>query len=138
MFQLRNVEAGKNLDNHVRAPSTEEISNTKPAFNSRTTKYQKIEIADGHFVTFSSGLLTHPFMFQSAYRHRNIKGQEATTYQDKWITVDYIFHSSIVPIEIYSLPTTDECSAYLPTIPNSVVGSDHLCLGTTFRMLKKS
>lgn len=138
MFQLRNAEYGKHLDNHVEAPSMEETTHTKPTFDSQTTAYQKIEIADGHFVTFSSGLLTHPFMFQSAYRHRNNKGQEATTYQDKWITVDYIFHSSISPIEIYSLPTTDECSAYLPTIPNSVVGSDHLCLGTTFRMFKKS
>ena len=96
-----------------------------------------MEIADGHYVTFSSGLLTHPFQFRSVYSHIDKSGRsEATTFQNKWITVDYIFYSSIRPLEKYTLPTAEECKAYLPTIPNSFVGSDHLCLGASF-MLKK-
>ncbi|XP_014211610.1 protein angel isoform X2 [Copidosoma floridanum] len=102
------------------------------------TTYQKVEVATGHYATFSSGLLTHPFQFKSVYQHFGKDGlQEATTYQDEWITVDYIFYSSMKPIEKYTLPVANECSDVLRTIPNSFVGSDHLCIGATFQINKR-
>lgn len=106
--------------------------------DSKTTTYQKVEIADGHYVTFSSGLLTHPFQLKSVYSHSDNKGHyEATTFQDQWVTVDYIFYSNLQPIEKYTLPTVEECKKSLPTIPNSIVGSDHFCLGATFQLSKR-
>jgi len=98
---------------------------------------QIIEIAQGHSARFSSGTLTHPFNMSSVYTHVNSHGEkEATTRQDEWITVDYIFYSNIQPIEKYSLPTASQCTA-LSRIPNFVVGSDHLCIGATFQLPRK-
>lgn len=110
----------------------------KQLIDSRTTDYQKVEVAKGHFVTFSSGLLTHPFQFRSVYSHKNSDGRnEATTFQNRWITVDFIFYSKIEPIETYCLPCVEDCISHFPTIPNSIVGSDHFCLGSTFKLQKK-
>ncbi|XP_017885683.1 protein angel homolog 2 isoform X2 [Ceratina calcarata] len=101
------------------------------------TVLQTIEIKDGHRVTFCSGTLTHPFRFDSVYKHQNRYGEkEATTNQGKWITVDYIFYSGDLELlDKYTLPTRRECNI-LPTIPNFAVGSDHLCLGATFKLPK--
>ncbi|XP_011257777.2 protein angel [Camponotus floridanus] len=102
------------------------------------TSTQIIEIEKGYSVRFSSGTLTHPFKMHSVYRHASAHGEkEATTYQDKWITVDYIFYSNnIQPIEKYVLPTVSQCTA-LPKIPNFIIGSDHLCIGATFQLPRK-
>lgn len=103
-----------------------------------TNTVQMIEIKNGYRVTFCSGTLTHPFRFNSVYKHQNHYGaKEATTNQGKWITVDYIFYSDLELIDKYSLPTRRECST-LPTIPNFAVGSDHLCLGATFKLHKNN
>lgn len=105
--------------------------------NSDTGRVQVIEIVQGYSARFSSGTLTHPFNLRSVYTHVGAHGEkEATTHQDEWITVDYIFYSNIQPLEKYVLPTVSQC-ATLPTIPNFVVGSDHLCLGATFQLPKK-
>lgn len=105
--------------------------------NNVNTSTQIIEIAKGYSVRFSSGTLTHPFKMHSVYRHTSAHGEkEATTYQDNWITVDYIFYSNIQPIEKYALPTVSQCAA-LPKIPNFIVGSDHLCIGATFQLPRK-
>ncbi|KAL6264812.1 hypothetical protein P5V15_004907 [Pogonomyrmex californicus] len=104
--------------------------------NSDTSCTQVIEIVQGHSAKFSSGTLTHPFNMRSVYTHTGAHGEkEATTHQDEWITVDYIFYSNIQPLEKYTLPTVSQCAAL--RIPNFVVGSDHLCLGATFQLSKK-
>ncbi|KAK2586648.1 hypothetical protein KPH14_011693 [Odynerus spinipes] len=101
------------------------------------TEPQLVEITQGHYVRFSSGTLTHPFKLRSIYKHVNKRGEkEATTNQDEWITVDYIFYSGVEPVDKYTLPTIEQCKT-LPTIPNFAVGSDHLCLGASFKILKK-
>jgi len=105
--------------------------------NSDTDCTQVIEIVKGHSARFSSGTLTHPFDMRSIYMHVGAHGEkEATTHQDEWITVDYIFYSNVQPLEKYVLPTVSQC-AELIRIPNFVVGSDHLCLGATFQLPKK-
>lgn len=48
---------------------------------------------------FSTGLLTHNLQFQSVYPHRlnRLNGcHEATTYQNDWVTVDYIFYKYVM------------------------------------------
>ncbi|XP_012539183.1 protein angel isoform X2 [Monomorium pharaonis] len=101
------------------------------------TQIVEIEIVQGHSAKFSSGTLTHPFNMRSVYTHKGPHGEkEATTYQDEWITVDYIFYSNIQPLQKYTLPTITQC-ATLPKIPNFIVGSDHLSLGATFQLPKK-
>ncbi|KAJ8670732.1 hypothetical protein QAD02_001991 [Eretmocerus hayati] len=103
--------------------------------DSKTTVYQKVEVADGHYVTFSSGLLTHPFQLRSVYNHQDKNGRiEATTFQDRWITVDYMFYSNMQVLEKYQLPSVEDCTKLISRIPNSVVGSDHFCIGATFRL----
>lgn len=43
-------------------------------------------------VGFSTGMLQHNFALKSAYRFKVGNESEATTYQNRWITVDYIFY----------------------------------------------
>ncbi|XP_020280505.1 protein angel isoform X2 [Pseudomyrmex gracilis] len=97
---------------------------------------QIIEIVQGYSVQFSSGTLTHPFKLRSVYNHTAYGEKEATTHQDEWVTVDYIFYSNIKPVEKYALLTVSQCYK-LRAIPNFVVGSDHLCIGATFQLPKK-
>lgn len=42
---------------------------------------------------FSTGILSHDLSLKSVYKHdiHNVQF-EATTYQDKWVVVDYIFY----------------------------------------------
>ncbi|CAG5097933.1 Similar to ANGEL1: Protein angel homolog 1 (Homo sapiens) [Cotesia congregata] len=99
--------------------------------------YQKVKVVDGQFAHFSSGALQHSLKLNSVYKHRNQRGEmEATTNQGEWITVDYIFYNDVELTSQYLLPTVRDCES-LPNIPNFVVGSDHLCLGATFKLKKK-
>ncbi|XP_015180128.1 PREDICTED: protein angel isoform X2 [Polistes dominula] len=106
-------------------------------FDAKKNEPQTIEITKDDCIKFSSGKLTHPFNLRSVYKHADAHGnEEVTTNQGRWITVDYIFYSDLEPVNIYTLPTLEKCTI-LPTIPNFAVGSDHLCLGATFKILKK-
>jgi endonuclease/exonuclease/phosphatase family metal-dependent hydrolase len=40
---------------------------------------------------FASGTLSHKFSLQSVYKHQMNGDVEGTTFQDKWVSVDYIF-----------------------------------------------
>ncbi|XP_051157761.1 protein angel isoform X2 [Leptopilina boulardi] len=127
----------ENRENDKNGHRSEETVSEDVSVNTNTNQYQKIEIDEKSHVKFSSGTLTHPFKFRSVYKHKNRHGHpEATTYQNNWITVDYIFFSDIEPLGILTLPTVDQCND-LPTIPNFAVGSDHLCLGASFKVLKR-
>ncbi|XP_043594224.1 protein angel isoform X1 [Bombus pyrosoma] len=121
---------------HHNVDTSENNSSNVCEVKADTTDFQTIEIAHDYHVNFCSGTLTHPFHFNSVYKHQNCHGeQEATTNQGKWITVDYIFYSDLELLEIYDLPTATRCNT-LPTIPNFAVGSDHLCLAATFKLRK--
>ncbi|XP_053987941.1 protein angel isoform X1 [Hylaeus volcanicus] len=139
--RLRGEGTGKvmleNSENLVmEGNASDNASSINSDVNADTTDLQIIEIVRGYRALFSSGTLTHPFHLRSVYKHEKRQGErEATTNQGAWITVDYIFYSNLEPLEKYRLPTAEECTA-LPTIPNFVVGSDHFCLGATFRIHK--
>ncbi|CAB3374546.1 Hypothetical predicted protein [Cloeon dipterum] len=83
---------------------------------------------------FGTGVLKHNLHLKSAYQHRQFNRPEATTHQDEWITVDYIFYSQIPEafstrslklLSTWRLPTVDECNV-MGAIPNFDSPSDHL------------
>lgn len=135
--RLRGEGNGRVMLENSERFATEKSNDSKLCeVNLDSTDLQTIEIVNGYLAQFSSGKLTHPFKLFSIYEHFNRRGEpEVTTKQNRWITVDYIFYGGLEPVELYSLPTNAEC-ANLPTIPNFAVGSDHLCLGATFKVFK--
>lgn len=97
---------------------------------------------------FNTGRLTHGLNLTSAIPYSTSNREPvASTYHNKWITVDYIFytkfrtrsqHSSrpaaYSPLQLISylnLPTVNECYANGP-IPNANIGSDHYSLAAQF------
>ncbi|XP_063546977.1 protein angel homolog 2 isoform X2 [Cydia strobilella] len=86
---------------------------------------------------FNSGALGHCFNLVSVYdKVKHDGSHEATTFQDYWVTVDYIYFSccsSMKLVERLRLPTAAECQA-LGKLPNDVYASDHLALGGTFEL----
>lgn len=92
-------------------------------------------------IQFESGQLKHRFDFRSVYKHQiGSKDQEATTFQNKWITVDYIFYShdgkatknnKLYLLSTYKLPSITRCME-MGMVPNRYFGSDHLVLAAKF------
>ncbi|CAH0716658.1 unnamed protein product, partial [Brenthis ino] len=86
---------------------------------------------------FNTGDIGHSLKLASVYRKAKKCGHlEATTYQDYWVTVDYIYFSicnSLKLVERLRLPTASEC-AVLGILPNDRYGSDHLALAATFQL----
>ncbi len=65
---------------------------------SKTEETDSAEIS----AKFASGQLSHQLKFQSVYPHvlHRLRGaQEVTTYQNDWVTVDYIFYKYIRVIQ---------------------------------------
>uniref|UniRef100_A0A182NPK7 Endonuclease/exonuclease/phosphatase domain-containing protein n=1 Tax=Anopheles dirus TaxID=7168 RepID=A0A182NPK7_9DIPT len=99
---------------------------------------------------FSTGTLSHRLVFESAYRHtpgEREERQRATTFQNEWITVDYLFYTpyrsatecggtlpnrNLDLLQVYALPTVPQCCWEIGTIPNRVYGSDHFALAGRF------
>lgn len=96
------------------------------------------------------GCLRHLLRLQSVYKHKcqsSLTGRmvpEATTHQDDWVTVDYIFYSGnwnqqkecveegrLKLLSRYTLPSVGQCHE-LKSIPNLGCGSDHLSLMARF------
>ncbi|XP_073950296.1 protein angel-like isoform X3 [Choristoneura fumiferana] len=92
---------------------------------------------DEHSELFNSGAIGHSFNLTSVYAGVKHDGKlEATTFQDYWVTVDYIYFSccsSLKLVERLRLPTDVECEV-LGKLPNDVYGSDHLALGGVFEL----
>ncbi|XP_057651076.1 protein angel homolog 2 isoform X1 [Diorhabda carinulata] len=86
--------------------------------------------------------LSHNFKFKSVYEHGSEENNGVTTFQDKWVTVDYIFYSEdkfenrtgskLQLLSRYRLPTREEFNGI--RIPNYVMGSDHLSLIAKFKL----
>lgn len=90
---------------------------------------------------FASGQLSHQLQLESAYPHRRNRlngAKEATTYQNDWVTVDYIFHngretgrSNLHLLSRLGLLTGEELDA-LGGLPSLASPSDHLPLAARF------
>lgn len=98
----------------------------------------------------SSGIINHSFNFKSAYYHklhRSNNAPEVTTFQDRWITVDYIFYTRIRSndkiiegdlklIGRYGLISPAEAMRVGP-LPSDICPSDHLPLAAQFLLRRK-
>jgi len=87
--------------------------------------------------------LEHNFQFQSVYDHGNYFGnpwdREVTTFQDKWLTVDYILYSNGSRSEDGSLKLVGcmplPCGPQIASVgglPSEICPSDHLPLAADF------
>ncbi|XP_077297145.1 protein angel [Arctopsyche grandis] len=101
---------------------------------------EKEETSDTHKTLFNKGFIKQDLKFNSVYNFMKADGQyEASSHQDEWVTVDYIFYSSgdvskLELLERYRLPTVDECTS-VGAIPNESFGSDHFSLAAGFLLL---
>ncbi|XP_032527017.2 protein angel homolog 2 isoform X1 [Danaus plexippus] len=102
-----------------------------------TNSAQNIQHESKYREMFNSDDVCHPLRLASVYdTMKNGLSYEATTYQDLWITVDYIYFSycsSLRLVERLRLPTEAECEV-LGRLPNDKYGSDHLVLAATFEL----
>ncbi|KAK7081633.1 Protein angel 1 [Halocaridina rubra] len=91
-----------------------------------------------------SGWFTHDFKLKSVYSHYRNRAPEATTFHDRWTTVDYIFYSRVYsqerrrevegPLKLlgrYSLLLGPEAKNFGP-LPSAVCPSDHFPLAAQF------
>lgn len=94
---------------------------------------------------FQTGVLKHDFDFKSVY---DPPENFASTHQDNWVLVDYIFFSAsqskkaiasrrtaaeLKLLSYLKLPSPVECTQ-IGRIPNIYLGSDHLSLFAKFRI----
>jgi len=113
------------------------------------------ELADrGVAPSMGTGEFSHIFGFRSVYNHSRyldsrvpVGGYEATTFHSTWVTVDYIYYSTIISrnaasndgkqegklklVGRLSLPTGPEISV-LGGLPSLICPSDHLFLLAEF------
>ncbi|KAL1138726.1 hypothetical protein AAG570_008788 [Ranatra chinensis] len=82
----------------------------------------------------SNGTLSHHFNFRSAYKFSSRNGTAATTFQGRWVTVDYIFYTfdRLKLVSNVRLLTSDECEQIVGQLPNVHSPSDHFPLIATF------
>lgn len=94
---------------------------------------------------FQTGVLRHSFNFFSAYPKPE---QFVSTFQDRWVLVDYIFYSSsskrkgknspeLKLVSYLKLPSAQDCEQIALKIPNNYLGSDHLMLAARFSIAAK-
>ncbi|XP_059479980.1 protein angel homolog 2 [Neocloeon triangulifer] len=104
---------------------------------------RKMQVPKSGEHQFGSGTLSHNLSLVSAYPHRRNNKFEATTHQDEWTTVDYIFYSQLSEdlsskrlslLATWRLPTVDECEILGP-IPNFDAPSDHLPIFADFLLV---
>ncbi|XP_034251336.1 protein angel homolog 2 isoform X2 [Thrips palmi] len=117
-----------------------------------TKKQAKIPLLyeEDFYGRVEKGCLRHALNLQSVYQHERQSPtskrmtREATTRQDDWVTVDYIFYSGywnhlnkcieegrLKLLSRYTLPTVGQCQE-LKSIPNLACGSDHFSLMARF------
>lgn len=112
---------------------------------------EDIELTKEIVNLFQTGRLRHDFNFKSVYYPLD---QIASTFQDQWILVDYIFftatqnnrnatrdrerqkaekihNTSLQLLSYLQLPSTGQCDE-IGMIPNRFLGSDHLSLTAKF------
>lgn len=99
----------------------------------------------------NTGALWH-YLNLTPTLHPNEMNILASTNQDKWIIVDYIFYtkftrrtlgplgasqtySSLQLLANYQLPTKHECENAIGQIPNDMYGSDHFAMASEFVLL---
>lgn len=88
-----------NKRNHEQLTRDEETKITR-LHHAGTEKYPDEDPANLSMAGFSTGTLRHNFSFLSVYKHGTGNDTEGTTFQDEWVTVDYIFYRRVNPLKI--------------------------------------
>lgn len=100
---------------------------------------------------YNTGALWH-YLNLTTTLYPNDVNVLTSTYQDKWIIVDYIFYtkytrktlgplgapqkySSLQLLANYQLPSKQECENAIGHIPNDIYGSDHFAMASEFVLL---
>ncbi|XP_064083761.1 uncharacterized protein LOC135199540 [Macrobrachium nipponense] len=96
-----------------------------------------------------TGWYSHSFHFNSVYRHYTKRAVEATTFHNKWTSVDYVLYSRIYSqnrgqaiegalklLARYGLLTGQEAKRFAP-LPSAVCPSDHFPLAAQFLLQGK-
>jgi len=141
---LENIDASTNTadkSGKILLPPTMGITDNCQHAHVASRNIKKDTSSSHSEMQFSTGKLSHCFNFTSVYHHHvGSKEQEASTFQNQWVTVDYIFYSCLNASERnsqlnllsrYKLPSVEQC-ARINMIPNLYFGSDHLALAAKF------
>lgn len=106
----------------------------------KTKIVHDIELTKEIVNRFQTGVLRHNLEFASAYSE-NVENF-VSTYQDRWILVDYMFYSAghkddknnseLKLLSYLALPSAENCESISLKIPNSYLGSDHLSIAACF------
>ncbi|CAH0578318.1 unnamed protein product [Chrysodeixis includens] len=92
--------------------------------------------AENYNGMFNSPVVGQSLKLSTVYKPFRDGEYTATTYQDAWVTVDYIFYNACKALRLVDrlrLPTRSECEA-MGRLPNHVYGSDHLALAALFEL----
>lgn len=110
-----------------------------------------IEYVQKNGMPYNTGALWNYLNLTTTF-HTNELNTLASTYQDEYIIVDYVFYtkytrrtlgplgktptfSSLQLLANYQLPTKEDCHYAIGPIPNSIYGSDHFALASEFVLL---
>lgn len=110
--------------------------------NKRTLE-KDVELTKETVNLFQTGVLKHYFSFASAYQNPE---NYVSTFQNRWVLVDYIFYSGgshrqdksgndddeLKLMSFLALPSAQNCEQLQVKIPNDYLGSDHLMLAARF------
>ncbi|GBP93202.1 Protein angel homolog 2 [Eumeta japonica] len=135
--QHLSVHLKRGTGQNVADCNTVKLYNSDYSLTVSSKDYDEESSQEEYSKLFNSNVLEHQLPLTSVYKKIKSDGQlEATTFQDFWITVDYIYfsrHRHLNLLERLRLPTAAECQA-LGRLPNDVYGSDHLALGAVFEL----
>lgn len=112
------------------------------------TKTATVEYVQKHGMPYNTGALWH-YLNLTTTLYPNDINMLASTYQDRWIIVDYIFYtkytrrtlgplgapqtySTLKLLANYQLPTVQDCEHAIGQIPNYMYGSDHFATASEF------
>lgn len=121
-------------------------ANPQTSYNSEGHRLGKLSRSKikGFPMAKSNGTFTHELWLRSAYKHSPRFQNEGTTFQNGWVTVDYIFYSTMFCQKFnkaiegnLKLLSTLKCLSQhqyqnVKRIPNHTFPSDHICLMTKF------
>lgn len=113
-----------------------------------------VEYVQKHGIPYNTGALWHYLNLTTTIYSMDDINALASTYQDKWIMVDYIFYtkytrrtlgplgapqkySSLQLLANYQLPTVYDCENAIGQIPNHMYGSDHFAMASEFVLLMR-
>lgn len=112
-----------------------------------------VEYVQKNGIPYNTGALWHYLNFTTTFYPHDINTL-ASTYQDKWIIVDYIFYtkyarrtlgplgkspkySALQLLANFQLPTKYDCQNAIGAIPNEMYGSDHFSMASEFVLLMR-